>query len=150
MRKLLALLVSLPFLAPVPGEAQEAQPISHVYEAYYQVNFADLEEWNRLYWEHDAPILTTLRDEVTTRSDRWTRSFHSRCSKLELFMDSGRPTATTTTLSCMPTKIAKPSWLAFLCCDNNGSGRANRNFDHWQIMSHRSTAVEPTTSEPLR
>ncbi len=74
MRKLVALLVSLPFLAPVPGEAQEPQPISHVYEAYSQVNFADLEEWNRLYWEHDVPILTALRDEGLIQG--WSHSQH--------------------------------------------------------------------------
>ncbi len=74
MRKLVALLVSLPFLAPVPGEAQEARPISHVYEAYYQVNFADIEEWNRLYWEHDVPVLTALRDEGLIQG--WSHSQH--------------------------------------------------------------------------
>ncbi len=74
MRMLVALLLSLPLLATAPVEAQEPRPISHVYEAYYRVNFADIEEWNRLYWEHDVPVLTELREEGLIQG--WSHSQH--------------------------------------------------------------------------
>jgi len=41
--------------------AQEADDPAHLYEAYYKVNFSDLPEWNRQYFEYAVPVLTELQ-----------------------------------------------------------------------------------------
>lgn len=53
----------LAVLAPCLARAQEQGPPVHVYEAFHRVAFSDLEEWNRIYYEHLVPILEDLRDE---------------------------------------------------------------------------------------
>ena len=34
---------------------------AHIYEAYYQVNYGDMPEWNRLFNEHSVPVLEDLQ-----------------------------------------------------------------------------------------
>ncbi len=53
----------LAFLAPQPLASQEQSAPAHVYEAYYRIDFADLEEWNGRYWEYAVPILEELQEE---------------------------------------------------------------------------------------
>ncbi len=42
---------------------QEARQPAHVYEAFYQISFADLADWNRQYWTYSVPILDKLEEE---------------------------------------------------------------------------------------
>jgi hypothetical protein len=53
---------SLFLLMPAgPVVAQEGVDPSHIYEAYYQVNYADMPEWNRIFNEHAVPVLQDLQ-----------------------------------------------------------------------------------------
>jgi hypothetical protein len=40
-----------------------AQDPVHIYEAYYQVDYGDIPEWNRLFNQYAVPILNDLREE---------------------------------------------------------------------------------------
>ena len=53
----------LTLLAPQPLTGQEESAPAHVYEAYYQIGYGDLEEWNRQYWEYSVPVLEALQEE---------------------------------------------------------------------------------------
>lgn len=72
--------VSLIAVAATAGPASAQQPMGqqrqprYVYEAYYQISFADMEEWNRIYREYAAPIWNTLRDEGLIQG--WSASTH--------------------------------------------------------------------------
>ena len=65
-------------LLPVNGHllaAQDATDPTHVYEAYYRVSRADLDEWNRLYQEESVPVLTDLQNEGIIQGwDQWQHS----------------------------------------------------------------------------
>ncbi len=55
-------LFALLLLIPALGcGAQEADAPGHLYEAYYKVNYGDLPEWNRQYFEYAVPVLTELQ-----------------------------------------------------------------------------------------
>ena len=43
--------------------AQEERSPSRVYEAFYRVDFADVDAWNQDYWEHSVPVLEQLQNE---------------------------------------------------------------------------------------
>jgi len=59
----LASLFSLFLLIPAAGcGAQETEGPAFLYEAYYKVGYADLPEWNRMYFEYSVPIFEALRD----------------------------------------------------------------------------------------
>lgn len=45
----------------MPGSLAGSAPNQR---AYYQVNFADIEEWNRLYWERSSRITRAHHDEI--------------------------------------------------------------------------------------
>lgn len=67
MRKRFSIILAITMLTafPViahPGQNDQAPPV-HVYEAYYKINYADLEEWTRLFYEHSVPILEDLQEE---------------------------------------------------------------------------------------
>jgi len=49
-------------LVPTQLSAQ-AEAGSHVYAAYYKINYADMAEWVAGHFEHEVPILEQLRDE---------------------------------------------------------------------------------------
>jgi len=51
------------FLAAPPLAAQEVQPATHVYEAYYAVDGSGMAEWNRQYREYGVPVLSGLVEE---------------------------------------------------------------------------------------
>lgn len=55
--------LALCWLVSAAVPAQEERAASLVYEAFYRVDFADLEAWNRDYWEHSVPVLEALREE---------------------------------------------------------------------------------------
>lgn len=58
---LLALLSSMP---AAPAAAQEDErPATLLYEAYYKVNFGDMEDWNRQYEAYARPVLEALQAE---------------------------------------------------------------------------------------
>jgi hypothetical protein len=57
-----------------PLASQEQPPPNLVYEAYYRVDFSDLEEWNRLYWTYSVPVLEALRDEGVIEG--WSQGQH--------------------------------------------------------------------------
>lgn len=68
MKRLLLLVLGLSLLVPmaaIPAAAQEegARPATYLYEAYYKVNFADMDEWNRLFETYDVPVLEALQSE---------------------------------------------------------------------------------------
>jgi len=46
-----------------PLLGQEEREPAHVYEAYYRISPADMDQWNQQYWEYSVPILQQLRDE---------------------------------------------------------------------------------------
>lgn len=56
-------IATLMLLISTPLAAQEQRAPAHVYEAYYRTAYADLENWNRIYWEYAVPVLEALRDE---------------------------------------------------------------------------------------
>ena len=43
--------------------AQDQRPAALVYEAYFQINYADLEEWNETFRRYSEPILRDLQQE---------------------------------------------------------------------------------------
>lgn len=47
---------------PVVGQEQERQA-NYVYEAFYRVSGADMEEWNQQYREYSVPVLRALQEE---------------------------------------------------------------------------------------
>ena len=55
-------------------QAQEQADPAHVYEAFYRISYADLEEYNRQYWEYSVPILTELQEEGVIEG--WTQWEH--------------------------------------------------------------------------
>lgn len=59
----LLLVSSLVAGAPTTAAAQEEPPPLVVYEAYFKINFADLEEWTTLFREQIVPVLAELREE---------------------------------------------------------------------------------------
>jgi len=66
MKRLSTIFAALPLalLAVAPVSAQEeTQPAAHVYEAYYDVGYGDLDEWNRQWNEYSVPILDALVEE---------------------------------------------------------------------------------------
>ncbi|HUF77113.1 MAG TPA: hypothetical protein VMM35_12585 [Longimicrobiales bacterium] len=61
-----ALLPVIPLIlaSTAPLTAQdEAPPATHLYEAYYKVNYVDLAEWTRQFQAYSVPVLEALRDE---------------------------------------------------------------------------------------
>ena len=69
------LLLTCGLLACTQGESVQAQQEpAFTYEAYYQVSYGDLEEWNRQYFEYVVPILTDLQDEGII--DGWGHYHH--------------------------------------------------------------------------
>lgn len=70
----LGLLTSLVFFFSFPLAAQEERAPAHVYEAYYRVDYADLEEWEQRYRDYSVPVLNALfQDEVI---EGWSYSQH--------------------------------------------------------------------------
>lgn len=66
MRRFTLALALLGFLLPPVLQGQEAQAQEqpeHVYLAFYRIGYADLDAWNRDYWEHSVPILQDLQEE---------------------------------------------------------------------------------------
>ena len=57
----ITILTAFPVIAH-PGQNNQAPPV-HVYEAYYKINYADLGEWTRLFYEDSVPILEQLQEE---------------------------------------------------------------------------------------
>jgi len=58
------ILAALTVLVMVPAaRAQEAEPATEVYVAYYKISFADMPQWIADYHEFNAPILQELVDE---------------------------------------------------------------------------------------
>ena len=43
--------------------AQEPPAATHLYETYYTINMANLDQWNHLYQEESVPVLTELQHE---------------------------------------------------------------------------------------
>ncbi|HSR41635.1 MAG TPA: hypothetical protein VLL48_05680, partial [Longimicrobiales bacterium] len=60
IRTLTVLALALPFVAPTLAAQEEP---AHVYLAYFKIGYADLDEWNREYWEYSVPILDDLQEE---------------------------------------------------------------------------------------
>lgn len=56
-------LAGLALFCVQPLASQEARPPAHVYEAYYRISYADMDDWNRQYWEYSVPVLEQLREE---------------------------------------------------------------------------------------
>lgn len=46
-----------------PLAGQEERMPAHVYEAYYRISQADMDDWNRQYWEYSVPILEGLQEK---------------------------------------------------------------------------------------
>ena len=63
MHKAVLSITSLALLVAAPLAAQENRPAAFIYEAYYSVDMADTEEWNRQYREYSVPVLRQLVDE---------------------------------------------------------------------------------------
>ena len=55
------LLAALALILAVPASAQDEPTLSHIYEAYYKVNYAELAEWDRLFNTYSVPILDDLQ-----------------------------------------------------------------------------------------
>lgn len=53
-------LLALPWM--LPAQEPERQPV-HIYEAYYKVNFGELDEWTRDFETYSVPVLEQLRSE---------------------------------------------------------------------------------------
>ena len=64
--------------------AQEPANPSHVYEAYFRVSPADMDEWNRIYREISIPVLTELQEEGVIEG--WTEAEHSSGSDYNVRM----------------------------------------------------------------
>jgi hypothetical protein len=43
--------------------AQEVTSVSHIYEAYYQIDRSDLDDWNRIHQTVSVPVLNALVEE---------------------------------------------------------------------------------------
>jgi hypothetical protein len=56
-------LAALVLFGAQPLAGQEPRPPAHVYEAYYKISFADLDDWNRRYWDYSVPVLEKLQEE---------------------------------------------------------------------------------------
>lgn len=52
-------LLGLFLVAPLQGQEQPR----HTYLAFFKISYADLEEWNRNYWEYSVPILEDLQEQ---------------------------------------------------------------------------------------
>ena len=63
MHKAVLSFAALALLVVAPLSAQENRPAAFIYEAYYSVDMADTEEWNRQYREYSVPVLRQLVDE---------------------------------------------------------------------------------------
>lgn len=65
MSKLLLPTTLIAMLMSVPATAQEAeqQPPQFVYNAYFKIGFAHMQEWTSIYQQHTVPILTQLQEE---------------------------------------------------------------------------------------
>lgn len=50
-------------LASISLQAQEVRQPAFVYEAYFRIEYADLEAWNQRYWDYSVPVLEGLREE---------------------------------------------------------------------------------------
>ena len=53
----------LAFFFSTPLASQEPASPSHVYEAYFRIEYSDLDAWNQFYWEYSVPVLEELREE---------------------------------------------------------------------------------------
>ncbi len=61
MYRVASLFALLLLLTPTFGcGAQEADGPTHLYEAFFKVNYADLPEWNRQYFQYSVPVLDDL------------------------------------------------------------------------------------------
>lgn len=63
MTRHVLLLSALTLLLAAPVSAQEDRTLTHIYEAYYKVNYAELPEWDRLFNTYSVPILTEMQSE---------------------------------------------------------------------------------------
>jgi hypothetical protein len=65
---------ALALIGAQPLVGQEPPQPNLVYEAYYRVDFDDLDEWNRRYWAYSVPVLEELREEGVIEG--WSHSQH--------------------------------------------------------------------------
>lgn len=68
-------LAGLALFGARPAAGQEQQRPTHVYEAYYRISPADMQEWNRQYREYSIPVLEQLREEGIIQG--WSQWQHS-------------------------------------------------------------------------
>ena len=57
--------VLLSLTVPAPARAQDDPQLSFIRESVYKMNFGDMLEWNSMYLEHIAPILTAMTEAGT-------------------------------------------------------------------------------------
>lgn len=63
MKRAALCLIGLALVSAQPLTGQEERPPAFVYEAYYQVEYADLDDWNRQYWDYSVPVLEKLQED---------------------------------------------------------------------------------------
>lgn len=63
MHRAAIVVVGLALFSANPLTGQETRPPAFVYEAYYQVDYADLDAWNQSYWKYSVPVLEQLQEE---------------------------------------------------------------------------------------
>jgi hypothetical protein len=63
MHRAAIFLVGLALVSAQPLASQEQRPAEYAYEAYYSVDYADLDDWNRQYWTYSVPVLEKLQEE---------------------------------------------------------------------------------------
>jgi len=57
--------VLLSLTVPAPARAQDDPQLSYIRESVYKMNYGDMLEWNAMYLEHIAPILTAMTEAGT-------------------------------------------------------------------------------------
>ncbi len=65
-----------------PLASQEQRPPAHVYEAYYRIDYADLDDWNQRYWNYSVPVLEALREEGVIEG--WSQWEHQTGSEYNI------------------------------------------------------------------
>jgi len=76
MRRSMLGLVLLGLFLVNPLQGQE--PPKHAYLAFFRVSYADLDDWNRDYWEYSVPILEDLQEQGLIQGfNQWQHSVGS-------------------------------------------------------------------------
>ena len=56
------LVALLTFFSAASACGQEPPQATHSYQAFFRISYADLDEWNRQYWEYSVPILSEMQE----------------------------------------------------------------------------------------